>query len=714
MITDEVTSDVVDKKAMNLVSHWLGEIDAAAKREKDFRREGARINALYEGEKKAEYQFNILYSNTETIGPAVYNSLPRPVVQRRFKDEDPLGMMASKAGGRLLEYLIDDGSSEYSSFDDLMKSAVLEALLPGRGLTRFKYDAVFEKLQNQKEAESAEASDDNGDEEREKSGLPESAQESEEHVTYETVCGEEVPWDRFYHGYARKWKNVPWIAYEHYMTREELEANFGAIGTRVPVSEMTENEDDEGGKKKEETGMKGACVYEIWDKITKKVYFVSPSYKESPLKAVDDPLGLSGFFNCPKPLSFTQKVTGLIPTPMYLMYEEQAKELNTITVRINKIVKALKVRGIYDSTIEGLEKVFESEDNTLIPAQNLAALLAQGNSLEKGIWLVPIEKFVGVLQQLYVQREQVKQVIYEVTGIADIMRGSSQASETLGAQQLKNQWGTLRLKRLQKEVARYARDCLRIMLEIAVSKLAVDTIKGATGLPYPKQEEKDRVQAQIEQMRPMMGDKPVPPAVQELLKAPSWEDLIGLLQNDLQRSYRIDIETNSTVDAEATEDKQNIAELLNAISQFLNGVAPLVTSGQMPFEVASSMLLAIVRRFRFGPELEDQLKAMKPPPQPPPDPKIEADKAAAAVDLQMKQLDMQAKQQDIQSKQAQAAMQQETMRLEAEYRAAEHQQKMDEIARKSEAAAYQHMQKMAQIRATAEAAARKSAEVTNS
>lgn len=689
-----------------LVEHWLAELDQARVREKDFRKEGTRLVALYEGEKKESYQFNILYSNTETLAPALYNSVPRPVVQRRFKDADVLGAQAAKAGQRTLEYLVDDGIAEYATFDELMKSAVLEALVPGRGVTRFKYDAKIEQVRNQEAAEVVEPADDSEDDFDENPVAT-----SSEHVSYETVCGEEVPWDRFLHGYAKKWKDVPWVAYEHFMTKEELEQNFGAMGARVPVAQLEVESDDTGVSQRQPEAVKGikvAVVYEIWDKVTRTVIFITPNYKDMPLKQVPDPLGLSGFFNCPKPLGFLAKISTLVPVALYTLYEEQAKELNRVTTRINKIVAALKVRGMYDSTVQGLEKVLEADDNVLIPAENVAAMLSQGNALEKAIWLVPIEKLIAVLQQLYVQRNQVKQVIYEITGIADIMRGSSQASETLGAQELKNQWGTLRLKRLQKEVARYARDCLRIVLEIAVSKLAPETIQGMTGLPYPTGAQKQQAQA-VGQQFAQMGQQPPPEIAQQLQQItsqPSWDEILALLQNDLQRSYRIDIETNSTVDAEATEDKQNIAELLNAISQFLNGVSPLVQSGSMPFEVASGMLLAIVRRFRFGPELEDQLKEMKAPPPPPPDPKVQADAANAQADLQMKQMDMQQKQLEIQARQQEMAM-------EAAFKQQEHAMKMAEMQRKGELALLQHNTKMQQVRAQAVAATAKPAGVTS-
>jgi hypothetical protein len=565
--------------------------------------------------------------------PALYNSLPRPVVNRRFKDEDPLAKMAAKATERTLEYLMDNGDAEYSEFDQLMASATLEALLPGRGMTRFKFDAVIEKQEAVAAAEAAESEDSDDD-----STTPEKGDEVTpvfESPTYETVCGEEIPWDRFVHGSAKKWRDVPWGAIQHFMTREELEASFGEVGAQVPVTSMVEDHEtrddaERNGDRQELRGLKVAEVYEIWDKVTKNVIFISPQWKRSALKQVEDPLGLSGFFPWPRPLSFIAKVSTLVPVPLYTQYEAQAKELNLVTTRINKIIAALKVRGFYDSTVEGLEKVLNAEDNVLIAAENVAGLLGQGNSLDKAIFLMPIEKLVVVLQQLYVQREQVKTVIYELTGIADIMRGSSAASETLGAQQIKNQWGTMRLKKTQKEVQRYARDCLRIMGEIAMSKLSPETLQAITGLPYPTGQQKQlaqeqaqmlqQQQAMVAQQAAMTGQQPPPQQpppqqLQEVLSLPSWDDILRMLRDDLQRNYRIDIETNSTVDAEATEDKEDLGELMNAISQFLNGIGPLVADGTMPFEVAQGMLLEVVRRYRFGSDMEDAIKKMKAPEQ---------------------------------------------------------------------------------------------------
>lgn len=679
-----IESAKVDPK----VQYWLKELDAARKRVKEYRKIASRIVKLYEGGKADESPFNILYSNTETLAPALYNNLPRPVVQRRFKDDDPIGKVASDVARRSLEFLIDNELGTYTPFDDLMAQAVLEALVPGQGITRFKYDAsIVELPEPENPTEGAEDDTGEGDVEAVAGEIhPEPA----EQVEYETVCGESVPWDRFLHGYAKQWKDVPWIAFEHFMTREELVKNFGEeIGHRIPLnvsgkesSSESDYGDDDDSKLHDAEGVTLAHVFEIWDKETKMVRFLAPSYPAGFVKSVEDPLELSGFFPMPQPLMLFPKISSLVPVPLYTMYEEQAKELNRVTVRINKIVQALKVRGFYDSTLEGLDKVLSADDNILIPAENVAAM-QQGQTLEKAIWLMPLEKLVAVLQQLYVQRQQVKQVIYEITGISDILRGTSVASETATAQNIKNQWGTLRLKKMQKQVARYVRDCLRIMGEIAMTKFSQQTISQMTGLQFPTTAQKQQAQMLLQQAqaRQVPGQPPAQPPQQLIAMAqlPAWEDIMGLLANDLQRNYRIDIETNSTVDAEATEDKQNMGEFLNAIAQFMNGAAPLVQQGVLPFDAAKSILLAVTRRYRFGPEVEDDLKKMQPP-----QPQGNGADAKAKAELE--------------AAQAEQKVRMEMLAMDKQLKEAETAAKLQEIQRKSELAAATHSAKLQELR----------------
>ncbi|MCK0399321.1 hypothetical protein MVT46_24440, partial [Salmonella sp. L-S2906] len=63
-------------------------------------------------------------------------------------------------------------------------------------------------------------------------------------------------------------------------------------------------------------------------------------------------------------------------------------------------------------------------------------------------------------------RQQLISDVYEITGLSDIMRGSTNPNETLGAQTLKSQYGSVRVRDRQEELVRIARDTVRIAAEI--------------------------------------------------------------------------------------------------------------------------------------------------------------------------------------------------------------------------------------------------------
>lgn len=583
-------------KKQNLVKGWMQRINDALAREKNYRKLGQTAVDLYEAKRVDATPFAILYSNTEVLQPALYNARPIPIVTRRFKDPDPIGKAAAETSTRLLKFLIDKEDESYDNFDELMQAANLNALLTNRGITRFKYVA-------------------------------------HEALAYsECVYGEDVRWDKFFHGYARTWKKVPWIGFEWDMTADEIKENFPNISPLDFKSMASSPADDAENKAENRDELQGATVfkvYEIWDKSTKRVMFFSGVSKDSPLRMVDDPLGLSGFFPVPRPLNFMKKVSTLVPTPLYEHYKQQAAELNQLTLRLKAIIKAVRYRGAYNSTIEGIDKMLKADDNELVAVENMQSM-PENTTIDKMLYIVPVNELVQTAQTLYQSREQCKSVIYEITGISDIIRGATVASETYGAQQLKSQWGTLRLKKMQKEVQRYCRESLAIILEIAAAKFEPQTIQQMTGLPYLFDGQKAQIGAQLQQAQmsyqtqasaaQAMGQQPpqqpppqLPPELQQLMALPSWDQIVKLLHNDVARAYKTDIETNSTIDAEASQDKQDIAELLNAMSQFFNGFAPLVEQGVMPMELAKEMLLVVVRRYNFGSNLEDMLANMQAP-----------------------------------------------------------------------------------------------------
>jgi hypothetical protein len=675
--------DTVQETAVNLQrdaesKKWLDAIDDALKREKAWRTKATPIVDLYEQEKSTAESggdvadFNILYANTETLSPAVYNNTPRPQVKRKIDKENPLGIAAATVLQKTLAYLVDTADANYTPFDELMKSAVQEALVPGRGLCRFSFD-----------------SDDKG--------------------AKQTVCGDEVAWNRVVYGYAKQWADVPWMAYEHFMTREEAIANLGEeVGKKINLTHSPATDADKDGEESmpaNAQGAKFAHVWEVWNKATREQIFISDGWPKV-CKKNPDPLGLEGFFNAPRPIQYIKRIKSLVPNTLYLLYETQAKELDDVTRRIGKLVNAMKVRGFYDSTLEGLDKLMTSSDGTLLPAQNVAAML-QGQTLEKAIWLMPIEKLISVLQQLYLNRQQIIGVIHQITGIADIMRGASQASETLGAQEIKQAWGTMRLKRMQKETHRFARDCFRMQAEIAAKKFSVETFMAMTGLKFPRMAEKQQAQLLLQQAQMLAQTLPIqvqqglmPPEqaqaqmqaldpkvkeAQATLGQPSWEEIQEFLRSDTIRNFSIDIETNSTLDIEATEDKAELSEMMNSMGQLLNGVFPMVKEGVLPFAAAKTLMLSVVQKFRLGEEVEETFRAMQEPKEKP-DPaqlKVEAemkrDQQKFEMDQKAAEADRQAKEQEVQLAQMENEIKREKLQMEAEFNRAQHQMKMQQL-----------------------------------
>ena len=651
------------KSEQEVVAYWLTEIEQAKKREQEYRKYGQEVLKIYEADEENEAPFNILFSNTETLMPALYSQQPRPIVNRRFRDDDPLGKAVSDAGRRMLEYLTDTNMEGYETFHEVMNAVNADALLPGRGWSVVKYDADFKTLA---EPRPPQEQDDEP-----------AGKEAVQYADNEKVCVESIVWDRVYLGYAKKWHKVPWIAYEFHLTKEEVAGLVGkdvAVKLKYSASQKDEesqygNEDDKPAGKR-----KTACVYQIWDKAGgKKIVYVSPNYKEALLGKEEDPLQLTGFFNCPRPLRFIEKASNLTPTAPYRLYKNQAKELNRITLRINHIVEAIKARGLYDGALAAdFKKLFDEGDAALVPAE-LSSSLATEKGFQNAIWFMPLDQLIVTLTQLYQAREACKQVIYEITGISDILRGATKASETLGAQEMKAKFGGLRIKRMQAEVQRYARDLLRMMLELAADKMSEETWAAITGLPFllmPKYLELTALAQTLQQQMamqppapPMEGQPPNPMVmqlqqIQAQLQSPKWADVLSVLQNDLMRSYRIDIETNSTIEADATEDKRDMTELFMALSQIMAQLAPLVIEGVLPFEAAQAILLAVSRRMKWGSEIEDYIKQMKPP-QPKPEENGEAQKKQIEQDKQMALKEVQHKQ-----KQAEMSVQEKALKAE--------------------------------------------------
>lgn len=589
---------------------WLKELDLAGKREKTWREKAEKVIERYRGEERKKNRFNVLWSNTETLRPAIYNSRPNPDVRRRFRDADPLGKAVSEVLERALMVMVD-----YECTDQCLKNDTLDGLLVGRGVSRIRYIPSLVGGDAKAPREETDTSGAEDEPDGQLSGV------EEEKVDYEQVIPEHVDWRDYRESYGRVWDEVPSIFFRHKLTRPDATDKFGAEAIRQVEFTVPLQDDPQNAKTANEQNSETQKVsefWEVWDKLGTRVFFIHEKVEQL-LYPKDNPTGappikFASFFPVPEPLKIIENTGSLLPIIPFALYETQADQLDKISARIDKIVDNAKLRGIYDAKLTELGDVMASDDNDLTPIQNAQAWSEKG--LDGAISWFPVEKAGALLEGLYEARERQKAIIDELTGISDIIRGATDPDETATAQNLKQTNASVRLQRMQKEVQRYAKDIMRLAAEAICEKFAPQTLEEMTELKFPTPEQKQM--AQMQQQPPQPGQPP-PPA-DPILQLPTWEDIMGLMKSPGMRRFKVDVETDSTVAATLNSDMAGMSLVLKSISELLQGFGPVILSGALPVDAAKELVMAVIRRARMGMAVEDAFDKMKAPNPPPPPP----------------------------------------------------------------------------------------------
>lgn len=587
---------------------WEQRAEKIVKRYKDGDRDRVRGEGV---------RFNVLWSNVQTLKASTFSRMPKPDVSRRFKDNDPVGRVAAMMLERALEFEVD----HYPDFHDTIKHGVYDRFLGGRGTAWVRYEPKLETV----ESEPTEQ-------------ITEDIEPAKEELVFECAPTDYVHWKDFGHSIARTWEEVGIVWRKVYFrSKEAIAERFGEeMAARIPLDSSPS---DKTAKTDPDGVTSCALIYEIWDKERGTALWLSKSLHEI-IEEVEDPLGLEEFFPCPRPLYATVTNDSLIPVPDFVLYQDQANQLDVLADRINGLVRALMVRGVYDASSPELARLFKEGSNTeLLPVKNWAAF-AEKQGLRGAVDMVDLTPIANALVNTYQAFEQTKAQIYEISGISDIVRGNTAPEETATAQQIKGQYASLRLKQYQDEVAMFATHMLQMKAEIICKHFDDSTIVQMSGAM---------------QFNPV-DQQYVPMALQ-------------LLRNDPMRTFRIEIAADSMLYMDEQQEKQDRMEFLNATSQFIE---KLVQAGQVAPEVMGlgvEMLKFGVTGFRVGKGLEgvidqvaDQIKqqALQPKPQQP-----NPDMIKAQADQQKQQMQLQHEQQlDQVDKQHQIALEQ--MKSQAE------------------------------------------------
>lgn len=423
-----------------LVEEWIKKISAAEKQYDKYYNLVRETREFYKdnaGSTKTEGRYNIFWSSVETLKPFLYFKQPKPYIERA----NPSVGEAQKLACRILSRALLWNLQQFD-FDSVIKYARNDFLISGCGILWEHYEPQFAEF-------------------------PDVCNPSVsiELKTGEKVVSQYVNPEHFIADCDKVgiWEDVNWVARKIYMSKQEAIDTFGASRC---VELVNEREKDYYHKE--------ICIYEIWDKVSQKVYWLAKEKSNDFLKVCDNPLKTEGFFPCPKPIFATMTNDSIIPVPDYCLIKELLNELNGINTRMKLTMQALKISGAYDNSFPELANIM-SKDITLVATKDFERLKDAGG-LRGIIDFVPIEQYISALEQLALRRQDIIAQIYEVTGVSDIMRGSSNTTETATAVSQKTNFGTLRNQDRQNDMQRFICDIFRLKAEIICELFSVDTL----------------------------------------------------------------------------------------------------------------------------------------------------------------------------------------------------------------------------------------------
>lgn len=599
---------------------WTLEFATARQRLKSWQEKGEKILDRYLDERNAdsseESRLNLFTANVETQHAMLYGKIPTADVGREFEDEDDDD---ARIASTMLERVIRPRSTN-DTYSTALAYALEDRLLTGLGFASVRY-----------ELETEDATDEAGQPILDDAGspVPRKVRESAE-TDYHY-------WKSVLWSPARTFEEWRWAAWAYPMTREDMQKRFGEIAALVPLNTGT-------GKKTDPDAVKAnpyatADVWEIWCKQDRKVYWYVEGFAQI-LDQKDDPLGLEGFYPFPRPLVARPTTRSFVPRPDFLLAQDLYNEIDVLSTRINLLEKAVRVAGVYDKSSPEVAKLLtDAGFNKLYPAEDWSSLSEKGG-LGKAVDWFPLDAVTNAIAVLTEKRAEKIGLLQQVTGWSDIMRGQSSASETLGAQKLKAQYGSVRIAKFQGEFAKFASDLQAIRAEIVCKHFDPETIIRLSNIRQSV-DAKDYA-GPNGQVIPGSGEARIQRAV-------------ALLKQEGVK-FRVEVKPENINLTDYAQLKQERTEVVEALGGLIAAGTPLV---QAVGPTAADFILAagawLLAGTKGGDSLESEFDAFRskvqalanqPPAPPQPDPtavvKAQAEMGKAQATMEQTQMDSQA------------------------------------------------------------------------
>ena len=559
-----VSASDFESTPAGLAQRWGTEIEAAGQELQKFHDEARRIVQRYLDKRDAygkdESKVNLFWSTMKVLLSMLYARPPRADVSRSFQDyEDDVARVAGTMLQRILNRSFDDNVSVW---DANVRQGIEDWLVVGLGQVWLRYEVETEPYVIPAVLDPM-------------TGMELAPEQEAERIVDEDAPCDYIYWEDFYWSPARTWQEVRWVGRRVYMTKDQLQERFGPeIAAVVPLGRPQSKSNVNDQVVKYDPWSK-AEVFEIWCKENRKVYWYAKG-ADVILDVKDDPLGLDGFFPCPRPVAANVTSSNFMPRADYVFAQDQFNELDEINTRITWLTRAAKVVGVYDKSAEGIQRVFQQgAENQLIPVDNWALFAERGGIKGQVDW-VPIDQVTNAIERLRQYRQDKVMQIYEVLGISDVMRGSSRASETATAQQIKAQFGSTRVQLMQFYIADWISQALRIKAEIICKHWQPETIIRRSNIERTP-------------------DAALAGAAIELLKT------------EEMREYRIHVEADSMAAMDWAAERDAAVQFMQGLGAFISQVAPMAQSVPGAAPVLLSLLQWSVSKFRVSTQIESVL-----------------------------------------------------------------------------------------------------------
>jgi len=392
--------------------------------------------------------------------------------------------------------------------------------------------------------------------------------------------------------------------------------------------------DDYNTKSEKDDDDDTVAVWEVWDRKNDSVCWIAKGCDDY-LEEGPPYLELDGFFPCPAPAYGTITNDSLIPTPDFTFYQDQAEEIDQLTARIGALTDALKLVGFYPGGPQGegspeIERAFRPGfENKMIAVQSWAAFKESGGGQAPVVFL-PVDMVGKIIEGCVKLRQQIVEDVYQIVGLSDIMRGATDPNETAQAQQMKAQFGGVRLRDRQAELGRFCADVCKLIGQIIAVHCSPQTVMKMTNMQLPTKQEAmqaglqqmmqyrqqiapqvQKYQMAVQQTVAQGGQPPPPPQIPPppVINQPVTEDeVFALLKDDILRLFRIDIEAESTIGADEQKERADRTALIKAATEFATAWGPIVLQQPMMANLAGELLKFGVRAFRVGRELEEVIE----------------------------------------------------------------------------------------------------------